>query len=174
MTEFEAKERILEKDIQTALCSRGGYVEGDPSVFDQERALDVGTFLSFIKASQPKVWENYTKIYKEASEEKIVERFCHEVRRNGLLKIMRKGFKDRGLTFYPIFWKPETSINETRQKQYEANIFHCTRQLHYSTKNNNSVDIVLFARSQAVRSVLRARGDSRRSHLNFFWNLSAK
>lgn len=153
MTEFEAKERILEKDIQTALCTRGGYAVGDPQAFNQELALDVGTFLSFIQTSQPKAWENYTKIYKDASEEKIVERFCHEVKRNGLLKIMRKGFKDRGLTFYPIFWKPETSINKTRQKQYEANVFHCTRQLHYSTKNNNSVDIVLFVNGIPIVSM---------------------
>ena len=31
-----------------------------------------------------------------------------------------------------------------QEQQYESNIFHCTRQLHYSVSNNNSVDIVLF------------------------------
>jgi len=37
-----------------------------------------------------------------------------------------------------------------------------------------AVEIVLFARSHAVRRVRSARGDSRRSHLNFFWKRSAK
>ena len=62
----------------------------------------------------------------------------------GLLKVLRQGFTDRGIKFRAVFWKPETSINETSQAQYAANILHCTRQLHYSLNNENSIDIVLF------------------------------
>ena len=31
-------------------------------------------------------------------------------------------------------------MNETTQIQYDANILHCTRQLHYSVNNENSID----------------------------------
>lgn len=37
--------------------------------------------------------------------------------------------------------------------QYDANILHCTRQLHYSVHNENSIDIVLFANGIPVVSM---------------------
>ena len=57
------------------------------------------------------------------------------------------------IQFYPIFWKPETSLIETTQMQYDANILHSTRQLHYSVHNENSIDIVLFANGIPVVSM---------------------
>ncbi len=71
----------------------------------------------------------------------------------GLLKVLRQGFTDRGIKFRAVFWKPETSINETSQAQYAANILHCTRQLHYSLSNENSIDIVLFLNGIPVVSM---------------------
>ena len=71
----------------------------------------------------------------------------------GLLKVFRQGFTDRGIKFRAVFWKPETTINPTTQMQYDANILHCTRQLHYSVHNENSIDIVLFANSIPVVSM---------------------
>ena len=139
MSDFDVKERRFEEDIEAYLLADGGYKRGNPSAFDRKLALDKETFISFIKTSQPKNWERYVKIYGVDSEKQIVERFCREVKLNGLLKVMRKGFVDRGITFRVVFWKPETSINETSKKQYEDNILHCTRQLHYSLMNENSI-----------------------------------
>ncbi len=144
MSDFDVKERRFEEDIEAYLLADGGYKRGNPSAFDRKLALDKETFISFIKTSQPKNWERYVKIYGADSERQIVERFCREVKLNGILKILRKGFVDRGITFRAVYWKPETSINETSKKQYEDNILHCTRQLHYSLMNENSIDIVLF------------------------------
>ena len=146
-------EKQFEDDIAEYLTTEGGYTKGDPSAFDRELALDTKTFLTFIKTSQPKNWERYTKIYGSDSEKKIIDRFCHEVKMSGLLHIMRKGFTDRAITFNAVFWKPETSLNETTIAQYNANIFHCTRQLHYSVFNENSIDIVLFINGIPVISM---------------------
>lgn len=144
MSDFDVKEKRFEQDIEAYLVKDGGYKKGKPSAFDRKLALYKETFISFIKTSQPKNWERYVKIYGADSEKHIVERFCREVKLNGILKVLRKGFVDRGITFRVVYWKPETSINETSKKQYEDNILHCTRQLHYSLLNENSIDIVLF------------------------------
>lgn len=144
MSDFDVKERRFEEDIEAYLLKEGGYKKGKASNFDRKLALDKETFIDFIKTSQPKTWERYVKIYGVDSEKQIVDRFCREVKLNGLLKVLRKGFVDRGITFRVVYWKPETSINETSKKQYEDNILHCTRQLHYSLNNENSIDIVLF------------------------------
>ena len=153
MTDFDVKERRFEQDIEEYLITEGGYVKGNPFAFNRSLALDTGTFVSFIKNSQQKKWERYVRIYGADSEKQIVERFCREVKMVGLLRVLRKGFTDRGITFQVVFWKPETSLNTTTMAQYEANTLHCTRQLHYSVHNENSIDIVLFVNGIPVVSM---------------------
>ena len=153
MPDFDVKEKRFEQDIEEYLVTEGGCQKGDPRAFDREKALDVGAFLRFVRTSQPKAWERFEKIYGADSERQIVERFCREVKMVGLLKALRQGFTDRGIKFRAVFWKPETKINETTQAQYAANILHCTRQLHYSLHNENSIDIVLFVNGIPVVSM---------------------
>ena len=153
MPDFDVKEKRFEQDIEEYLVIEGGYQKGDPRAFDREKALDVGTFLRFVRTSQPKAWARFEKIYGADSERQLVERFCREVKMVGLLKVLRQGFTDRGIKFRAVFWKPETTINETTQAQYAANILHCTRQLHYSLHNENSIDMVLFVNGIPVVSM---------------------
>lgn len=153
MSDFDYKEKRFEEDIEEYLITKGGYIKGDPKKYDRKLALDVNTFVSFIKSSQPKSWERFEKIYGADSEKQIVDRFCREVKMVGLLKVFRQGFTDRGIKFRAVFWKPETSINQTTEEQYKSNILHCTRQLHYSLYNENSIDIVLFINGIPVVSM---------------------
>lgn len=153
MPDFDVREKRFEQDLEEYLTTYGGYQKGDPAAFNREKALDTGTFLSFIRTSQPKKWERFEKIYGADSERQLIDRFCREVKLVGLLKVLRQGFTDRGIKFRAVFWKPETSINETSRAQYAANILHCTRQLHYSLSNENSIDIVLFLNGIPVVSM---------------------
>lgn len=153
MTDFDVKEKRFEQDIESSLCTIGGYEKGDPSAFDRKLGLDVDSFIEFIKNSQPNSWERYETIYGAESEKAIIERFTREVKMNGLLKVLRKGFTDRGIVFRAVYWKPETSINKDTLEKYEQNILHCTRQLHYSLSNENSIDIVLFLNGIPVVSM---------------------
>lgn len=116
-------------------------------------ALDKGTFIEFIKRSQPKKWERYCIIYGLSLEDSFIKRFCKEVKTNGLLAVLRRGFKDRGIEFKVAFFKPETSMVPERVKLYSDNILHCTRQLHYSVSNQNSINIVLFLNGIPVVSM---------------------
>lgn len=153
MLDLNLTEKQFESDIEYSLLTYGGYTKGDAKTFDRTVALDVGTLISFVKATQPKSWEKYETIYGTSCEKSFVERFCKEVRSLGLLCVLRHGFKDRGITFRVVYWKPETSINQTAQAQYERNVLHCTRQLHYSVSNENSIDIVLFLNGIPVVSM---------------------
>lgn len=151
--DFDIKEKRFEQDIEDYLITQGGYFKGNPKNFDRKLALDKETFISFLKHSQPKTWERYEKIYGSDSEKQVIDRFCREVKMVGLLRVLRQGFTDRGIKFRVVFWKPETSINATSQTQYESNVLHCTRQLHYSLNNENSIDIVLFLNGIPVVSM---------------------
>ena len=153
MPDLILTEKQFESDIEYSLLTYGGYEKGDPKMFDRALALDVQTLIGFVKDTQPKSWEKYETIYGTSCEKAFVERFCKEVRSLGLLSVLRHGFKDRGITFRVAYWKPETTINETAKAQYERNVLHCTRQLHYSVANENSIDIVLFLNGIPVVSM---------------------
>ena len=153
MPDFDVKERRFEEDIEDYLIHYGGYEKGNPAKFNRVSGLDEGTFIEFIKNSQPKQWERFVKIYDTQAEKQVIDRFSREVKQTSLLNVLRHGFTDRGIKFRAVFWKPETSLNETSKAQYEANILHCTRQLHYSVKNENSIDIVLFLNGIPVVSM---------------------
>ena len=153
MSDFDFKEKRFEQDIEEYLINNGGYQKGNPKNFNRTLALDTATFITFLKESQPKSWERYVKIYGSDSEKQVIDRFCREVKMVGLLRVLRQGFTDRGVKFRAVFWKPETSINPKTMAQYESNILHCTRQLHYSLNNENSIDIVLFVNGIPVVSM---------------------
>lgn len=145
--EFEIKERQFEKDIAAAMVQHGWQNPDSKTynkLFDRHLGVAPSVFVDFVKASQPKEWKRYEKIYGPESEKAIVRRFDVAVHKYGLLKVIREGFKDRGIKFYPMFRHPATSMNQTTVKQYESNVFQVVRQLHYSPSNENSIDIVLF------------------------------
>lgn len=153
MSDFSVREQQFESDIEDYLITSGGYTKGDPSAFDRQLGMDKATFVEFVKVSQAKAWDRYVKIYGDLAEKQIVDRFNREVKTTSLLNVFRHGFTDRGIKFRAVFWKPETSLNETSAFQYDSNIMHCTRQLHYSVKNENSIDIVLFVNGIPVVSM---------------------
>lgn len=153
MTEDLIKEKNFEEAIEEYLITSGGYIKGNPNDFDRVSALDKGTLLSFIKETQPKKWERYCTVYGASAEDSFIKRFSKEVKDKGLIQVLRHGFKDRGILFKVCFFKPETSINEDTMQLYNENILHCTRQLHYSILNENSIDIVLFLNGIPVVSM---------------------
>lgn len=153
MSDFDVKERRFEEDIEDYLLNYGGYTKGNPVTFNRASGLDEGVFIEFVKNSQLKQWERFVKIYDAQAPKQLIERFSREVKQTSLLNVLRHGFTDRGIKFRAVFWKPETTLNETSKIQYDANIMHCTRQLHYSVKNENSIDIVLFVNGIPIVSM---------------------
>ncbi|ETT28763.1 type I restriction-modification system, restriction subunit R [Rhodococcus aetherivorans] len=62
----------------------------------------------------------------------------------GTLSVLRRGFKDLNAQFSMCQFRPNTSLNATTAKRYESVRLRVMRQVHYSTKHNNSIDLVFF------------------------------
>ena len=43
---FDYTEKRFEEDIESYLCTEGGYTKGNPKDFDRSLALDTKTFIS--------------------------------------------------------------------------------------------------------------------------------
>ena len=147
------KEKNFEEAIENYLITKGGYEKGVPEHLNRASALDEDTFLRFIKTTQPREWEKHCKNYPTNPEQALLKRFQDEVSATNLLQVLRHGFKDRGVKFYPCFFKPETTLNPETVERYNQNILHCTRQMKFSLLDERSIDIVLLLNGIPVVSM---------------------
>lgn len=147
------KERNFEEAIENYLITEGGYEKGIPEYLNRASALDEDTFINFIKTTQPTEWEKHTRNYPNNPEQALLRRFQEEVSATNILQVLRHGFKDRGVKFYPCYFKPETTMNPEHNKRYSQNILHCTRQMKFSLLDERSIDIVLLLNGIPVVSM---------------------
>ena len=141
---MDIKERRFEEDIESYMLSEGGYTKGSDATFDREKGLDLTKLIKYIEATQPREWERYQKVYGSDSLRKLYKRIEESVEMHGMLHVLRHGIEDRGIKLKLASFKPETSLNPAVIENYNANIVECIRQFHYSTQNNNSIDMVLM------------------------------
>ncbi|MBO5871268.1 MAG: type I restriction endonuclease subunit R, partial [Bacteroidaceae bacterium] len=104
---------------------------------------DMPVLISFIQATQPKMWQRYQNVYGDKAEKQLYTIFQQNVEQNGLVHVLRYGVKDRGMELRFAYFAPASNLNEELVQKYKSNILTCTRQFAYSTQNHNTIDIVL-------------------------------
>ncbi|MFC1481079.1 type I restriction endonuclease subunit R [Candidatus Neomarinimicrobiota bacterium] len=121
------------------------YIKGDPENFDRERALDPTVLLSFIQRTQPDEWTYLENLHKEKAGDVLLDDLVKALASDheGCLKVLRHGFKCFGKLFKVAYFAPASSMNPDMAQKYAANRLTVTRQLKYSTKNENSLDLVI-------------------------------
>ena len=139
-------EKQFESNIEAFLISPdGGYEKATDAGYTSSSgmALDIHTLVGFVKATQPIMWQRFEKQCNSDPYKKFYKCFEDAVQMDGLLSVMRHGFKHRGMDFKVCYFKPESTLNDVAVKRYEQNVCQCIRQWQYSEQNNNSVDMML-------------------------------
>ena len=147
-------ERAFEDAIEASLLQSGvsgdwgrkpgGYCKRQPGDYDRELCLLDNDVLSFVQTTQPREWEKLSQRYGTDAEGEFLAHLSSEIKRRGALSILRHGVKNMGCEFRLAYFRPASGLNEETQCLYQANIFSVVRQLRYSTKNENSLDLMLF------------------------------
>ena len=139
------KEVAFESAIENHLLTVAGYSKADPTKFDRERSIDPTILIPFIQETQPKEWEYLKSLQKEKAEATLLDDLYKALdsEHDGCLKVLRHGFKCFGKSFRVAYFAPASGMNPETQKLYAANRLTVTRQLQYSTKHSNSLDMVL-------------------------------
>ncbi len=146
-------EKAFEELIEKYLLEQGGYSKGHPENFDRELALDKDAILGFLKDSQPESWQKITEVHGSLVESKIIQRLCKELESRGTLDVLRHGFIDYGVRFKMAFFKPASGLNPETEALYNKNKLIVTRQVHYSARNENSIDMLLSLNGLPVATV---------------------
>jgi len=136
-------EETFEAAIEAALITDGGYVRGSSQNFDPEIAMDPGTLFTFLENTQPEKWERIRAIHGSSVREKLLHRLVREIDLRGILDVIRYGFTDFGVRFDVAYFRPETTLNPQTEALYQANILTVMRQVYYSTRHRNSLDMLL-------------------------------
>lgn len=134
----------LEDAIEYCLINEHHYKQGQSKDFDVEKAIEPARVIDFIKATQEKVWSGLEAVHGAASEGLLLDGLVKELNTKGMLKVLRHGFKVYGKKFKVASFAPSNNKSPDNWTQFNKNVLSVTRQLYYSDKHKNSLDMVLF------------------------------
>ncbi|QYS88812.1 type I restriction endonuclease [Flavobacterium davisii] len=142
MRNAQTKEIAFEKSIETVLLATG-YKTIISSSYDKDKAFFPETTLAFIQDTQPTTREKLQTILGDNTGNQILYDLTKWIELHGILATLRHGFKCYGKQLHLAYYKPSHSMNEEVLERYHKNRFGITRQLYYSNRNQNSIDVVL-------------------------------
>lgn len=122
----------------------GGYRSRKPEQYDRTLCLDAEMAVAFAQATQPREWEKLRKQHGTEVRAKFLQRLASEVAKRSTLDVLRRGIKDSGCKFRLAYFRPSTGLNADLERLYAGNLFSVVRQLRYSEKSANELDLVLF------------------------------
>lgn len=122
----------------------GGYRKRRKEDYDRSLCLLPRDVVDFVLATQPKEWEKLKQHHGSSVKEQFLRRLDSEIERRGALDVLRGGIKDSGCKFRLAYFRPASGLNEETRRLHAANLFSVVRQLHYSIKNEKSLDLLLF------------------------------
>lgn len=122
----------------------GGYRRRPPEEYDRTLCLLPRDVVDFILATQPKEWQRLKQHHGSNVQEQFLIRLAAEIERRGALEVFRNGIKDSGCKFKLAYFPAASGLNEETRRLHAANLFAIVRQVRYSIRNENCLDLVLF------------------------------
>ena len=132
-------ERLIEHDL-----THDGYYSVNPTMYDKSLCLLPHKVIEFVTSTQEKEFEKLSQQYGSETEQRFLKRLSSEIESRGVIDVLRNGVKDRGVHFHLLYFEPKSGLNLDHQELFEQNQFSLVRQLKYSIKNENSIDIGIF------------------------------
>jgi type I restriction enzyme R subunit len=150
----DTTEKGLEAHITQHLCLINGFEERHFSHYNRLDCIDEELLLRFLENTQPQKiaklktthGSNFQQrikylITRKIKDETVVNEKCL----GGIINLLRNDITDgnTGIKLKLFYDKPVSSINTKDAELFGKNIFSVTRQLHFSAKNEKSVDLVI-------------------------------
>ncbi|MBL7780494.1 MAG: type I restriction endonuclease subunit R [Saprospiraceae bacterium] len=136
-------EHTFETAIIQSLTENGGYAEVPAAGYSTDLGMFKDEVLTFLKSTQPKRWAKLTEIHGLETENRVLQRLHREMDLRGSLDVLRNGFTDYGVRFNLAFFQPVSGLNPDALILYQKNQVGIVRQVFFSSKNKQSVDLVI-------------------------------
>ena len=139
----QTSEEAFESSVESTLA-HVGWVPVDAAEWDVDRALFPQRVISFVRSTQPELWERAAASQGNQVESRLLERLCKELDLKGTLEVLRHGFRFLGKTFRLAYFKPAHGLNPESLALFDANVLSVTRQARCHPGKGDTVDL-LFA-----------------------------
>jgi type I restriction enzyme, R subunit len=144
MATTDTSEKGLEALIVRDLCTGGGYVQGQPTDYNRDVAVDVVQLLSFLQATQPRAVEALEIANEGIKRTQFLHRIQGEIAKRGVVDVLRKGVS-HGPVHVDMYKLLPAPGNVSAAENFGKNIFSVTRQLRYSIDEaQRSLDMAIF------------------------------
>ncbi|EGT79927.1 restriction endonuclease subunit R [Haemophilus quentini] len=144
-------EQHFENEIEHSLLTEGGYQQGLAKDYEKSTALFPADAVAFIQTTQPKLWDRLEMLFKDKAQDELIKALNQELNIKGSLNVLRNGFRVANRTAKMAYFAPNSTLNETSQQQYDANIVKITRQV--ITEYNERIDMVISVNGIPVSTI---------------------
>src|SRR6476661_1636911 len=150
-------EVVFETEICERLAAHGWLHSADDVGYDRERALFPEDLFAWLEVTQPTAYERALKA--AGSPARFLDVLTTALDKplehgGGTLNILRNGVQFIGGGRLKIAqFQPETTLNETTNAHYAAMRVRVMRQVHFSTADRRSIDLVFFVNGLPVATV---------------------
>ncbi|MGY3852389.1 type I restriction endonuclease subunit R [Aeromonas aquatilis] len=142
----KAREKAFQDHIIAQLAA-SGWLVGESSHYDKERALYPEDLIAFVQESQPEGWQKFSKFYGEQPERHLLDGAVRQLKRSegGTLWLLRNQIEDRGHRLKVASFKPDHDLNPELLARYQANRLRVVPELVYSPHGyDGRIDLTLF------------------------------
>jgi type I restriction enzyme, R subunit len=131
------------KERQELYRGGNGYYIGLPEDFDGRFAIDEYRFWHFLETTQK---DELQKLKRQSDWKlKILERLDKQIKRHGVIKLLRKGLEVEDANFTLFYTLPLASSSASIKKKFDSNEFSVMRQVKYSIANSKEeIDMAMF------------------------------
>ncbi len=150
-------EGVFEAEICAYLAGHGWLYSENDAGYDRERALFPEDLFAWLEETQRPAYEKALRA--AGSQAKFLDVLTAALDRplehgGGTLNILRGGVQYIGGGRLKMAqFRPETSLNATTNAQYTAMRVRVMRQVHFSTADRRSIDLVFFVNGLPVATV---------------------
>lgn len=151
---IEHKEIAFEDAIEASLLSPGGgWVAGDPHDYDAGLGLDLKQLFAFVAESQPKEWAKLVAVAggdEAHARLRLAKRVAAQIDERGAVDVLRRGVRELGVEIKLAYFKPAHGLTPELLELYAKNRLTVTRQLRYSGKTDDELDLGMFVNGLPV------------------------
>ena len=143
--EIHLEEHIV--DYLTKKPEEGGvreYYQISRELYDKKLCVIPTEVVAFVKDTQLKIYKELQLQYGDRVDEKIVQEVSKHLIQQKTLKVLRGEVRVGGQKLKMAYFQPSNNKTPEHEVWYEKNRLSIVRQLQYSTKNTNSIDLAFF------------------------------
>lgn len=121
--------------------------------YDTNRAMDTSLLLKFLYNTQKDKIEQLVEIYKNDTDEVIINYINNTIINNGLLNVLKHGvYFGSGIKLDLMYKKPVNNLNKEFNLKYSENILSVMKDVY--NKENEPLDFVIFLNGLTIFSVI--------------------